>query len=358
MREYYAGILFLTTNRIGDFDEAFASRIHMSLHYPELDEAKTKKIFKLNLNLIQERFDRQGRKITYDVSSIENFAEQHFRDNIYSRWNGRQIRNACQTALALAEFDTHGGNTEATVDKNVAVALQLKHFTVVQRAYLDVAKYLGDIHGTKGDRRAIDYHFRARTDTPYQNRPSRFSVRREDSRRSASDGKHPTSNSNYPSQSDPFQPLVNQSYSSAPGGQMMGSVYGQHQPGQYSEPINMTSSGVYEGQQGFPHSQGQHGQMDPRFYPIHQPQQSQGGLNYQSQGQGTPNIGMQFNPSMLPMHGQSLQGQTQNIYPNVQQYPSTQGHIPNTEGTLQASHAGGLQVPSGSGVSGTSAPTN
>lgn len=98
--------------------------------------------------------------------------------------------------------------------------------------------------------------------------------------------------------------------------------------------------------------------MDPRFYPIHQPQQSQGGLNYQSQGQGTPNIGMQFNPSMLPMHGQSLQGQTQNIYPNVQQYPSTQGHIPNTEGTLQASHAGGLQVSSGSGVSGTSAPTN
>lgn len=36
--EYYAGILFLTTNRIGGFDEAFASRIHMSLHYPQLTE--------------------------------------------------------------------------------------------------------------------------------------------------------------------------------------------------------------------------------------------------------------------------------------------------------------------------------
>ena len=32
--EYYAGILFLTTNRIGDFDEAFTSRIHMRLFYP------------------------------------------------------------------------------------------------------------------------------------------------------------------------------------------------------------------------------------------------------------------------------------------------------------------------------------
>src|SRR4051794_28771603 len=29
--EYYAGILFLTTNRVGDFDEAFTSRIHVSL---------------------------------------------------------------------------------------------------------------------------------------------------------------------------------------------------------------------------------------------------------------------------------------------------------------------------------------
>ncbi|KAJ2989593.1 hypothetical protein NUW58_g3395 [Xylaria curta] len=110
--EYYAGILFLTTNRIGDFDEAFASRIHMSLHYPELDEVKTKKIFKLNINLIQERFDRQARVVKYDMSAIENFAERHFREHPYGRWNGRQIRNACQTALALAEFDAHGGKIQ------------------------------------------------------------------------------------------------------------------------------------------------------------------------------------------------------------------------------------------------------
>lgn len=31
MLEYYKGILFLTTNRIGTFDEAFKSRIHLSL---------------------------------------------------------------------------------------------------------------------------------------------------------------------------------------------------------------------------------------------------------------------------------------------------------------------------------------
>jgi SpoVK/Ycf46/Vps4 family AAA+-type ATPase len=31
MLEYYKGLLFLTTNRVGTFDEAFTSRVHISL---------------------------------------------------------------------------------------------------------------------------------------------------------------------------------------------------------------------------------------------------------------------------------------------------------------------------------------
>ncbi|KAK6836031.1 hypothetical protein PG987_006526 [Apiospora arundinis] len=171
--EYYTGILFLTTNRIGDFDEAFASRIHMSLYYPELDELKTKKVFKLNLDLIQERFDRQGRRIIYDASSIDDFAQQHYREHVYSRWNGRQIRNACQTALALAEYDAHGGQIaqdDEAADSSVVVALQLRHFRLVQTAYLDFGNYLGDIRGTQGDRRAFDYGLRAKNHTPLPDR--------------------------------------------------------------------------------------------------------------------------------------------------------------------------------------------
>ena len=34
--EYYEGILFLTSNRVGTFDEAFRSRIQLALHYPAL----------------------------------------------------------------------------------------------------------------------------------------------------------------------------------------------------------------------------------------------------------------------------------------------------------------------------------
>lgn len=32
--EYYAGVLFLTTNRVGSIDQAFKSRIHLSVYYP------------------------------------------------------------------------------------------------------------------------------------------------------------------------------------------------------------------------------------------------------------------------------------------------------------------------------------
>jgi SpoVK/Ycf46/Vps4 family AAA+-type ATPase len=44
--EYYKGILVLTTNRVADCDPAFESRIHISLHYPDLDFDARKEIWK------------------------------------------------------------------------------------------------------------------------------------------------------------------------------------------------------------------------------------------------------------------------------------------------------------------------
>ncbi|THU75303.1 hypothetical protein K435DRAFT_707390, partial [Dendrothele bispora CBS 962.96] len=37
--EYHCGVLFLTTNRIKTFDEAFLSRFSIAIAYPELDQA-------------------------------------------------------------------------------------------------------------------------------------------------------------------------------------------------------------------------------------------------------------------------------------------------------------------------------
>jgi SpoVK/Ycf46/Vps4 family AAA+-type ATPase len=108
MLEYYSGILFLTTNKIGTFDEAFKSRIHVSLYYKELDEEQTLEIWRINLQRI--KLTREGR-ITFDEKKMMKWMKKLFsrneRDNLRP-WNGRQIRNACQTAAALAEFQNNG----------------------------------------------------------------------------------------------------------------------------------------------------------------------------------------------------------------------------------------------------------
>lgn len=43
--EYQAGIIFLTTNRMMNIDDAFHSRIHASIAYTALDEAKKRAIW-------------------------------------------------------------------------------------------------------------------------------------------------------------------------------------------------------------------------------------------------------------------------------------------------------------------------
>ncbi|KAL1857624.1 hypothetical protein Daus18300_010264 [Diaporthe australafricana] len=151
--EYYAGILFLTTNRIGDFDEAFASRIHMSLHYPALDEVSTAKVFRLNLGLIKNRLQD---RVRIEEDEIITAAGKHWREHKHARWNGRQIRNACQTALALAEFDAQpkGKKYDIKEKSTSKIHLKLSHLEIVSNAYLEFTDYLKAVHGADADGRA------------------------------------------------------------------------------------------------------------------------------------------------------------------------------------------------------------
>ncbi|PSN62687.1 P-loop containing nucleoside triphosphate hydrolase protein [Corynespora cassiicola Philippines] len=164
--EYYTGILFLTTNRVGDFDEAFASRIHVSLEYPPLDRKSTKKVLALNLRLIGERFKKSKRLISIDEEDISIDAEEYWSTNDKARLNGRQIRNACHTALALAEFEAQGGNHKTILAPNAKVTLASKHFSTVFKAYLDFNKYLKDVYGTWSEDRAKEFELRAGEKVP------------------------------------------------------------------------------------------------------------------------------------------------------------------------------------------------
>ncbi|KAH6686735.1 hypothetical protein F5X68DRAFT_11932 [Plectosphaerella plurivora] len=122
--EYYSGILFLTTNRVGTLDEAFKSRIHVSLYYPPLSIDQTMAIFDVNIRRLEEiETERQEAHaklgddapkrapVNLDRDSILHYAEWHYfahTDTPEQRWNGRQIRNAFQIAHSLAHYDMQG----------------------------------------------------------------------------------------------------------------------------------------------------------------------------------------------------------------------------------------------------------
>jgi AAA+ superfamily predicted ATPase len=91
MLEYYKGVLFLTTNRVSTFDQAFGSRIHLQLHYPDLDVTAKKVIWKTLLQKSQP-------PANFNVEQIAELAEHDI--------NGRQIKNVVKTSQLLAASRT------------------------------------------------------------------------------------------------------------------------------------------------------------------------------------------------------------------------------------------------------------
>lgn len=160
--EYYSGILFLTTNRVGAIDDAFRSRLHLTLYYPMLTKSQTTKIFKQNFKRIAEiNADREKNGLApFEYRDSEKkvtaWAKQKWTT---LRWNGRQIRNTFQTVLALAEFHSKGRNNDSK-----GPVLTRKHFKIVANASIQFNDYLKATHGYDEDRlakrdliRAIEY---------------------------------------------------------------------------------------------------------------------------------------------------------------------------------------------------------
>ncbi|KAB8248167.1 hypothetical protein BDV35DRAFT_348547 [Aspergillus flavus] len=83
--EYYQGILILTTNRVKNIDDAFHSRIHMTLKYPNLGvEARGK---------IWQNFG--------EICGLE-LSEHEYHQLAQRELNGRQIKNVFGLCKALA----------------------------------------------------------------------------------------------------------------------------------------------------------------------------------------------------------------------------------------------------------------
>lgn len=90
--EYFQGILFLTTNRVETFDDAFQSRIHIALRYGELSQKAKKSVFKMFIERV---------RILEGVETMP-FTEEDYNALARNNLNGRQIKNTIRTAQALA----------------------------------------------------------------------------------------------------------------------------------------------------------------------------------------------------------------------------------------------------------------
>ena len=91
--EYYEGILILTSNRVGTFDESFKSRIQLALHYEKLKLSDRRTIW--------ENFIRRLQKVE-EVGIDFDDINKHIDDLARNELNGRQIRNAITTARQFA----------------------------------------------------------------------------------------------------------------------------------------------------------------------------------------------------------------------------------------------------------------
>ncbi|KAK7971588.1 hypothetical protein PG989_016604 [Apiospora arundinis] len=144
--EYYRGILFLTTNRVGQFDDAFMSRIHLIIHYEPLGDRERHKIWTQFFEKLEnERSDiaiaSRARNYVLNDPEITNV-----------KWNGREIRNAFQTAVALADYQF---SIKENRKEYETAQLDQKHFQQICGMALQFKGYLNNLHGMDEQGRAF-----------------------------------------------------------------------------------------------------------------------------------------------------------------------------------------------------------
>ncbi|RDA86016.1 hypothetical protein CP532_4711 [Ophiocordyceps camponoti-leonardi (nom. inval.)] len=139
--EYYRGVLILTTNRVRSFDRAFLSRIHVALHYGDLTDDHRRLIW-------SNACDGLERSSGGRVRVSEAVRSAHL---LLAGANGREIRNALQTAVALAEDDyasshpsSWDGGDEKRDDEDEVVVVSLRHLSPV----VDLARAFGEFAST------------------------------------------------------------------------------------------------------------------------------------------------------------------------------------------------------------------
>ncbi|KAJ4408463.1 hypothetical protein N0V91_003114 [Didymella pomorum] len=137
--EYYDGVLFLTTNRIGTFDEAFLSRIN-ALYYGDFSDADRQRVW----NNYFDKLEREREDI-YVPESTKDYVTN--KDVKALKWNGREIRNAFQVAVNLAQ-------AEGIKDAKKRIVVKRHHIEVTVNLSSDFKAYMKSVRKKDESERA------------------------------------------------------------------------------------------------------------------------------------------------------------------------------------------------------------
>ena len=88
MLEYYQGIMFLTTNRLRDFDDAMQSRIHLAFRYSSLGVGTRKGIWD---TFLKKAITARG-EADYSDENLDDLASHDL--------NGRQVGTCFVEAMS------------------------------------------------------------------------------------------------------------------------------------------------------------------------------------------------------------------------------------------------------------------
>ena len=157
--EYFKGLFFLTTNRIGQIDDAFLSRVGLVIGYDELNDTSRAQIWNGFFSKLETDMKQRREKGKKPIIEIDRYAEKYILNDDEVRnlkWNGREIRNALQTAITLA---TYKASKDPRRKADDVVEVTKEHFRSVVEMSQSFRKYMDSIQNLSeadGARRALD----------------------------------------------------------------------------------------------------------------------------------------------------------------------------------------------------------
>lgn len=123
---------------------------------PNFDEETTVSVWKTFIKQTKKA-NASRKNFHIDTKGIKSFARDHYNRNPESsRWNGRQIRNAFHTAIAMAEYEARAKESKTMVTDpieygkemgDVEVELGRRQFDVISSTVRQFDDYMKDTMG-------------------------------------------------------------------------------------------------------------------------------------------------------------------------------------------------------------------